>query len=49
MMTEVEVQLATYLEAVLRQRGYPEVASMLGDVVDAELGRRSYEGLRPAG
>ncbi len=41
MMTETEVQLATYLEAVLRQRGHADVAEMLSDVLDAQLERRA--------
>lgn len=49
MMTEAEVQLATYLEAVLRQRGYPEVANLLNGVVGTQIERRAQIGLRPAG
>lgn len=41
MMTEAEVQLVTYLEAVLRQRGHADVANMLNGVVDIQLERRA--------
>lgn len=54
MMTNAEVQLATYLEAVLRQRGYPDVANMLNGVVDTQIERRArfapqVTSLRPTG
>lgn len=48
MLTEAEVQLVTYLEAVLRQRGYPDVANMLNGVVDTQIERRANIALRPA-
>ncbi|GEM_PF-2686289 len=48
MMTEAEVQLVTYVEAVMRQRGYPDLANMLNGVVDNQLERRASIGLRPA-
>lgn len=41
MMTEAEVQLVTYLEAVLRQRGHADVANMLTGVVDIQMERRA--------
>ena len=41
MMTEAEVQLVTYVEAVLRQRGHADVANMLNGVVDVQLERRA--------
>ena len=41
MMTEAEVQLVTYVEAVLRQRGHADAANMLNGVVDIQLERRA--------
>ena len=41
MMTDAEVQLVTYVEAVLRQRGHADVAEMLNGVVDVQLERRA--------
>lgn len=40
MMTDAEIQLVLYLEALLRQRGYPDVARMLTAVTGRELERR---------
>ena len=48
MMTEAEVQLVTYVEAVLRQRGHADVANMLNGVVDIQLERRARFTAPPA-
>lgn len=42
MMTDAEVQLVIYLEALLRQRGYTDVARMLTGVAGRELDRRAH-------
>ena len=49
MMTEAEVQLVTYVEAVLRQRGHADVANMLNGVVDVQLERRARFASPPVG
>ena len=41
MMNESEVQLAIYVESVLRMRGYAEVANNLNSVIGAEVERRA--------
>ena len=41
MMTESEVQLAIYVEGVLRSRGYCELANNLMSVIGAEVERRA--------
>ena len=48
MMTEAEVQLVTYVEAVMRQRGYPDLAETLHGVIDTQVERRASIGLRTA-
>lgn len=41
MMTESEVQLAIYVEGVLRSRGYADLANNLTTVIGAEVERRA--------
>ena len=48
MMTDAEVQLVTYVEAMLRQRGHAEAANMLNGVVDVQLERRARFTAPPA-
>jgi len=54
MMTMAEIQLVTYLQAVLQQRGYTDVAQMLNDIVDAQCEPQTEKlapviSLRPTG
>lgn len=48
MMTDAEVQLVTYAEAILRQRGHADVADMMSGVVDVQLERRARFTAPPA-
>ena len=41
MMTEAEIQMVSYVEGVLRSRGYLGLAEDLSGVVGAEVGRRA--------
>ncbi|MCW1957829.1 MAG: hypothetical protein KIH64_004640 [Mycobacterium sp.] len=41
MMTENEMQLAIYVEGILRSRGYADVANAVANVVGIEAERRS--------
>jgi hypothetical protein len=55
MMTETEIQLAFYVEAILRTRGYADVANTVANVASIEAERRAEllaqptERLRDAG
>lgn len=42
MMTDAEVQLVIYLEALLRQRGYADAARTLAGVAGREFDRREH-------
>ena len=42
MMTDTEVQLVIYLEALLRQRGYADAARTLATVAGREFDRREH-------
>lgn len=41
MMTETEIQMASYVEGILRSRGYTELADGVSGVICAEVARRS--------
>jgi hypothetical protein len=41
MMTETELQLAIYVEGILRTRGYADVANTVANVVGIEAERHS--------
>ena len=41
MMTEAEIQLAAYVEGILRARGYPDVANTVANIVGIEAERRA--------
>lgn len=41
MMTETELQLAIYVEGILRTRGYADVADTVANVVGIEAERHS--------
>jgi hypothetical protein len=41
MMTENEIQLAIYVEGILRTRGYADVANTVANVVEIEADRRN--------
>ena len=48
MMTESEIQLASYVEGILRTRGYADIANTLSDVVGLEAERRTRLFTQPA-
>ncbi len=41
MMTETEIQLVSYVEGILRTRGYGELAEGLAGVICTEVERRA--------
>ncbi len=41
MMTETELQLAIYVEGILRTRGYADVANTVANVVEIEAERHA--------
>lgn len=47
MMTENEIQLAVYVEGILRTRGYADVANTVANVVGIEAERRTRRLTQP--
>lgn len=47
MMTENEMQLAIYVEGILRTRGYADVANTVANIVGIEAERRDRMTMRP--
>lgn len=41
MITETEIQMLSYIEGILRTRGYPDLAENLAEVICAEVDRRA--------
>ncbi len=48
MMTENELQLAIYVEGILRTRGYADVANTVANVVGIEAERRDRMMMQPS-
>lgn len=47
MMTETEIQLAVYVEGILRTRGYADVANTVANIVGIETERRNRMFMHP--
>ena len=47
MMTETEIQLAVYVEGILRARGYADVANTVANVIGIEADRRNRTLVHP--
>lgn len=48
MMTETEMQLAIYVEGILRARGYADVANTVANIVGIEAQRRDRMMMQPS-